>query len=1332
MKQNRRLWDSSINDENVVNAINKIPLGELKYSLFNNCQTFVDKVWRDARSPENAGTNGGTRRPAPYPGQAAGSAGRGVFDPLVFDLDGDGVELVSIDQSTAQFDLNADGFREQTGWVKADDGMLALDANGDGKINNITELFGDALTDGFDELATLDSNNDKVINSSDAQFTNLRVWQDLDQDGITDTGELKSLAQLNIRSISLTTTETSVSNEGNLIRTTGKYTRTDNTQRDVVALWFAADRLNTTYDQPYQLKPETLFLPTTRGYGKLPDLYISMSLDSQLLGLMREFAQLKLQNLSQVIPKIEAILFRWAKVEAVAPDSRGQFFDARKLGFLESFLGQPINVTFVNAQQTIFLQQSWDVVVQNIAARLTVQGAMSDVFANTTYLLNTDMLTTSESLSALLTRLVSAQPTNMADVARYWSYAITALDNHAGQFGLAEDTYNSQIRTALTSSGLTNHLDALRNPTFGLELNESLYATQNTGNFFEGLAGNDTFYGSSSNDIFNGDDGNDVIDSTSGGDWVDGGAGIDTINNADFSSATNNLTITNAGNQVITLSSGARIANIEKYSNLTTGSGSDRISFSGREGSSINTGSGNDTINAGLGVFDFVDGGTGVDSLTINYALGDTGQGMVTNVYSASQISVFRYISGTNNNLLDSIDIRNVERFNITGTSKGDSITTVGGNDVINSGAGDDYIDSGVGNDTVNAGDGNDTVVANPGNIVDGGSGNDEFRLNLSSQTTALSIVNYRTAGINLPGIVTARNFELFNLTTGGGDDSVTQLGVVDSIVIRGSDTITTGSGNDTINAGLGVFDFVDGGTGVDSLTINYALGDTGQGMVTNVYSASQISVFRYISGTNSTFLDSIDIRNVERFNITGTSKGDSITTVGGNDVIDSGAGDDYIDSGAGNDTVNAGDGNDTVVANPGNIVDAGSGNDELRLNLSSQTTALSIVNYRTAGINLPGIVTARNFELFNLTTGGGDDSVTQLGVVDGIVIRGRDTITTGSGNDTINAGLGVFDFVDGGTGVDSLTINYALGDTGQGMVTNIYSASQISVFRYTSGTNNTFLDSIDIRNVERFNITGTSKGDSITTVGGNDVINSGAGDDYIDSGAGNDIINGGAGADNLTGGTGNDTYIIDNLGDIINETSTLATEIDTVQSSITHTLGTNLENLTLLGTTAINGTGNTANNILTGNTANNILNGLAGNDTLTGLAGNDTLTGGLGSDRFLFDSKRAFALADLGVDTITDFLRGTDKIVLDKTTFTALTSVSGSALSTSEFATINSATNGATLAGSSAARIVFNSANGQLFYNSNGTTAGLGTGGQFATLSGISALANTDLLVQA
>ncbi|WP_295409026.1 calcium-binding protein, partial [uncultured Thiocystis sp.] len=112
-----------------------------------------------------------------------------------------------------------------------------------------------------------------------------------------------------------------------------------------------------------------------------------------------------------------------------------------------------------------------------------------------------------------------------------------------------------------------------------------------------------------------------------------------------------------------------------------------------------------------------------------------------------------------------------------------------------------------------------------------------------------------------------------------------------------------------------------------------------------------------------------------------------------------------------------------------------------------------------------------------------------------------------------------------------------------------------------------------------------------------------------------NNVLTGNTAANVLTGGTGNDTYVIDNSGDVVTETSTLATEIDTVNSSITYTLSANVERLTLTGFSAINGTGNSLNNVLTGNSSANTLVGGAGADTLKGDESNDILAGGTEKD---------------------------------------------------------------------------------------------------------------------
>ncbi len=136
------------------------------------------------------------------------------IDPLVLDMDGDGVELVSFNNSVATFDVDNDGSLENTGWVSKDDAILVHDANNDGIINNVSETIseyymavpnaGKLYADGLVALKTLDSNNDNVFNASDAMYGTLRVWQDANQDGRTDAGELKTLASVGITSIDLT------------------------------------------------------------------------------------------------------------------------------------------------------------------------------------------------------------------------------------------------------------------------------------------------------------------------------------------------------------------------------------------------------------------------------------------------------------------------------------------------------------------------------------------------------------------------------------------------------------------------------------------------------------------------------------------------------------------------------------------------------------------------------------------------------------------------------------------------------------------------------------------------------------------------------------------------------------------------------------------------------------------------------------------------------------------------------------------------------------------------------------------------------------------------
>ncbi len=137
-----------------------------------------------------------------------GNGGNGGGKPIVLDLDGDGVELVPLEESTAFFDMNGDGYRTRMAWAAADDGFLVYDRDGDGMIEDRDELsfmtyVENAETD-LEGLRHFDTDSDGQLDPDDAGWDMFRVWRDLDQDGESDPGELQSLNEAGIESVSLT------------------------------------------------------------------------------------------------------------------------------------------------------------------------------------------------------------------------------------------------------------------------------------------------------------------------------------------------------------------------------------------------------------------------------------------------------------------------------------------------------------------------------------------------------------------------------------------------------------------------------------------------------------------------------------------------------------------------------------------------------------------------------------------------------------------------------------------------------------------------------------------------------------------------------------------------------------------------------------------------------------------------------------------------------------------------------------------------------------------------------------------------------------------------
>ena len=237
-------------------------------------------------------------------------------DPLALDLDGDGIETRGAD-STVLFDHNGDGIRTGTGWVRSDDGLLVLDRNSNGTIDTGAELFGvhtvkadgTQASDGFDALSDLDSNNDKVFDAEDTRFADVRIWRDLNQDGISQSNELSTLAAANIRSINLTPTAQSDLGNGNTQTASATFTRSDGTTGTAVNLNLAVNGFFRQFTNPVTLTDEAKKLPEVSGSGALRDLREAMSGSTALADLVSAYA--KETSYAKRTTQLDALLTAW-------------------------------------------------------------------------------------------------------------------------------------------------------------------------------------------------------------------------------------------------------------------------------------------------------------------------------------------------------------------------------------------------------------------------------------------------------------------------------------------------------------------------------------------------------------------------------------------------------------------------------------------------------------------------------------------------------------------------------------------------------------------------------------------------------------------------------------------------------------------------------------------------------------------------------------------------------------------------------------------------------------------------------------------------------------
>ncbi|MGH9894690.1 MAG: calcium-binding protein, partial [bacterium] len=400
--------------------------------------------------------------------------------------------------------------------------------------------------------------------------------------------------------------------------------------------------------------------------------------------------------------------------------------------------------------------------------------------------------------------------------------------------------------------------------------------------------------------------------------------------------------------------------------------------------------------------------------------------------------------------------------------------------------------------------------------------------------------------------------------------------------------TLIGGGGNDLLDGG-GNADTLSGGAGDDT----YVVDNTGDVVSENAGKGSD-TVRSSVTYTLAANLEDLALTGLAAINGTGNALNNTLVGNSADNILDGGVGSDTVAGYAGNDTYIVDDSGDTVIEN------AGEGTDTVKSNLIYVLGAHleHLVLTGTAAVNGTGN------GLGNTLTGNSADNTLSGGA-------GADTLIGNAGNDYLDGGPEA-DQLKGGAGNDTYIVD-AGGDVVVEKLNEGIDTVQSAV-TFALGAN---LENLELTGTAAINGTGN---------GLNNVLMGNSADN---------TLKGGTGADTAYGGAGNDLYIVDNSADSVVENPHEG--VDSVQSSVTWTLSANTENLTLTGSSASNGTGNSLDNMLTGNSAINVLRGEAGNDVLDGKAGADKLYGGSDDDTYIVDSTGDVVTENPGegVDTV-------------------------------------------------------------------------------------------------
>jgi trimeric autotransporter adhesin len=768
------------------------------------------------------------------------------------------------------------------------------------------------------------------------------------------------------------------------------------------------------------------------------------------------------------------------------------------------------------------------------------------------------------------------------------------------------DTVRSSVTYALganiESLVLTGNMAA---DGSGNEL-DNVITGNSAGNALSGGAGNDVLDGGLGADVLSGDAGDDIYIVDDLGDTAteQGGEGVDTVLSSvsyALGSHFEHLTLTGAGNVDGTGN---------EFDNALTGNSANNV-LDGGTGADTMTGKAGDDVYRVDNAVDSVveNAGEGRDRVeaSLDYALGEA---------------------------FEDLTLTGADDIDGTGNALGNALIGNAGNNTLTGGVGDDTLDGGLGTNILIGGAGDDvyTVATADDSVVEqAGEGRDTVRSAITYELGATLENLVLTGTGNNGGIGNA----LDNVLAGNAGANVLDAGEGNDVLDggQGADVLFGRQGNDLYvidnagdqvheNAGEGVDEVessltyslganvenlrltgnadIDGtGNGLDNvLTDNAGVNHLRGGAGNDIYVISNAgdSVSENFGEGTDAVLASVSYTlsaNVENLTLTGSGNIDAIGNAHNNILIGN-SGNNLLIGFGGQDTMQGGLGDDTYIIEAGTVISelVDSGTDSVEAGFSYQLGQnLENLTLRAGISNISG----SGNELGNRLIGNAGNNV-----LNGA--GGADYLEGGSGADTLVGGVGddtyVIDALDtvtetSGQGTDSVIADFSYGLSGA-------------------------LENLTLLGTGNFSGTGNSLNNRLTGNAGANVLNGGTGEDVLD---------GSGGADSLIGGAGWDIYFIDNTGDTVTELADSGT--DTVNSSISYTLGVHVENLTLMGTSDIDATGNSFANTLTGNSGNNTLEGGAGADILDGGAGSDTLRGGAENDVYYVDD-----IGDVIVDT--------------------------------------------------------------------------------------------------